>query len=61
MAGDRLSRHDLSLVGIAASLVAGVLAGVVFPVGMPVALGAGSIPASGTLGYALFYRPPEGT
>jgi hypothetical protein len=59
MAASGLSRHDLSLAGIAASLVAALLAGALSPVGMSVALGAGSIPATGTLGYALFYRPPD--
>jgi hypothetical protein len=60
MTASRLSRHDLSLAGIALSLVTALLAGTLSPVGMSVALGAGSIPASGTVGYALFYRPPGG-
>ncbi|PSQ33469.1 hypothetical protein BRD09_00710 [Halobacteriales archaeon SW_10_68_16] len=53
-----ISRHDASLVGIALPLALGALVGALSPVGMAMALGAGSVPASGTLGYALFYRPP---
>ena len=53
-----VSRHDLSLAGIAVSLLVGALVGVLFPVGLAVALGLGSVPAGGALGYALFYRPP---
>jgi hypothetical protein len=59
MTASGLSRHDLSLAGIAASLLAALLAGALSPVGMSVALGVGSVPASGTVGYALFYRPPQ--
>ena len=53
-----ISRHDASLVGIALPLALGALVGALSPVGMAMALGAGRVPASGTLGYALFYRPP---
>jgi hypothetical protein len=53
-----ISRHDASLVGIALPLALWALVGALSPVGMAMALGAGSVPASGTLGYALFYRPP---
>lgn len=53
-----LSRYDLLLAAIAMSLVAALLVGVLSPVGTVIALGAGSIPATGTVGYALFYRPP---
>jgi hypothetical protein len=53
-----LSRHDLSLAAIAVSLLAASLAGALLPVGMMAALGAGSVPATGGVGYALFYRPP---
>jgi hypothetical protein len=54
----RVTRHDASLVGIAAPLAVAAAVGALSPVGMTTALGAGSIPASGSLGYALFYRPP---
>lgn len=53
-----VSRHDLALAAIALSLVTAAVLGVVSSLGLPVALGAGSIPATGSLGYALFYRPP---
>lgn len=53
-----VSRHDLSLAGIALPLVVAALLGALLPVGMGVALGAGSVPASGSIWYALFYRPP---
>ncbi len=55
-----LSHHDVSLAGIALPLVVAALVGAVSSVGMVTALGAGSIPAFGSLGYALFYRPPVG-
>jgi hypothetical protein len=54
-----LSRHDLLLVAIALPLVLASLVGVLLPVGMSAALGAGSVPATGSLGYALFYDPPS--
>jgi hypothetical protein len=53
-----ITRHDLSLAAIAVPLLVATVAGATLPVGLPVALGAGSVPASGGLGYALFYRPP---
>jgi len=53
-----VSRHDASLAGIAAPLAVAALVGALSPVGMAAALGAGSVPAFGSLGYALFYRPP---
>jgi hypothetical protein len=53
-----LSRHDLSLVAIALPLVVALLFGVVSPVEMVAALAAASVPATGGLGYALFYNPP---
>lgn len=58
MAG--VSRHDASLACIAASLAVGVFVGSLFPVAMSTALGASSVPAAGSLGYVLFYRPPAG-
>lgn len=56
-----LTRYDLSLVGIAVPLVAGAVAGALSPVGLSVALGVGCVLALGSLGYALFYRPPDGS
>ncbi|MFT4921809.1 MAG: hypothetical protein ACI8XM_001016 [Haloarculaceae archaeon] len=53
-----VTRHDLLLAAIAVSLALGALFGALLPVGMPVALGAGSVPATGSMGYALFCRPP---
>ncbi len=53
-----VSRHDASLAGIAVPLALAAVVGALSPVGMATALGAGSVPASGSLGYALFYRPP---
>jgi hypothetical protein len=52
------SRHDLSLAAIAAVLAAATAIGALSPVGMTVALGVGSVLAAGSVGYALFYRPP---
>ena len=52
---------DLVLVAIALPLVVASLVGVLYSVQLAVAMGAGSIPASGTIGYALFYRPPAET
>ena len=54
-----LSRHDYLLAAIPASLALSTLGGALMPVGMDVAIGAGSVAASGTVGYALFYKPPE--
>lgn len=56
-----LATADLVLVAIALPLVVGSLVGVLYSVQLALAVGVGSIPASGTVGYALFYRPPNGT
>ena len=56
-----LTRHDLLLATIALSLAVAGIVGLVLPVGMSLALGAGSVPATGSMGYALFYRPPVET
>lgn len=53
-----VSRHDLLLAAIALPLMIAGVVGALLPVGMPLALGAGSVPATGSMGYALFYRPP---
>lgn len=50
------SRYDYILAAIATPLLLGALAGIFSPVEMSAALGVGSVPASGTVGYALFYR-----
>lgn len=57
--GTTPSRYDFILAVIPASLILATIAGAVSPVGMITALGLGSVPASGSMGYALFYRPPE--
>ncbi|MFB6308301.1 MAG: hypothetical protein ABEH35_03135 [Haloarculaceae archaeon] len=49
---------DLVLAVIALALSIAGVAGAVLSVSMGVALGAGSLPASGGIGYALFYSPP---
>lgn len=53
-----VSRHDLVLAAIALPMVLAGLVGALFPVQLTVALGAGSVPASGGVGYALFFGPP---
>lgn len=58
ISGGSVSRYDLLLAAIALPLVVAGVAGALLPVAMSVALGAGSVPATGTMGYALFYRPP---
>jgi hypothetical protein len=54
-----LSRHDLLLVAIALPLLLASLVAALLPVGTVTALGAGSVPATGSMGYALFYNPPS--
>ena len=56
-----LATADLVLLVMAIPMVLASLVGVVFSVQFGVAMGAGSLPASGTLGYALFYDPPAGS
>jgi hypothetical protein len=53
-----LSTPDLVLASIAVLLLLATVGAVVTPFSVAVALGAGSIPASGSIGYALFYDPP---
>jgi hypothetical protein len=55
-----LSRHDLSLVAIALPLVVASLLAAISPVGLFVALGLGSVPSTGGVGYALLVDPPDG-
>lgn len=54
-----LSRYDYLLAAIPASLVFAALASMLVPVGMTTALGAGSLPAFGTVAYVLFHEPPK--
>jgi hypothetical protein len=53
-----LATADLVLAAVALPLLLGALAGAVLSVQFGLALGAGSVPATGTIGYALFYDPP---
>lgn len=55
-----LATADLVLLAMAIPLVLASIVGAIFSVQLAVAMGAGSLPASGTLGYALFYDPPTG-
>ncbi|WP_018257135.1 hypothetical protein [Halomicrobium katesii] len=58
MLSGELATADLVLAAMALPLLVASLVGVVFAVQFGVAMGAGSVPAGGTLGYALFYDPP---
>ncbi|WP_225335139.1 hypothetical protein [Halomicrobium urmianum] len=54
-----LATADLVLVAVAVSMLVAWVAAAVTSLQLGVALGAGSVPASGTIGYALFYDPPN--
>ena len=54
-----LATADLVLVAVALPMILATLVGLVHSVQLGVALFAGSVPASGTIGYALFYDPPS--
>ncbi|WP_135366020.1 hypothetical protein [Halosimplex halophilum] len=54
-----VSVHDAVLALIPALLALAALAGVVLSWSWGTAMAVGSVPASGTIGYALFYNPPE--
>ncbi len=54
-----LSQYDLLLAAIVLPLVLASVAGALLPVEMVSALTAGSVPSSGSMGYALFYNPPD--
>jgi hypothetical protein len=56
---ESVTRHDILLAAIAVPMLVAATLGALLPVGMPLALGAGSVPATGSMGYALFYRPPS--
>jgi hypothetical protein len=57
--GVPVTRHDLSLLTIAAALLVGTVVGLLSPVGLSQSLFLSSVPAVCSVGYALFYRPPE--
>jgi len=52
------SMPDLVLASIALSMLLASLGAVVTSISLVTALSAGSLPASGSIGYALFYDPP---
>jgi hypothetical protein len=54
-----LATADLVLVAVALPMILAAVVGLVHSVQLGLALGAGSVPASGTIGYALFYDPPS--
>lgn len=54
-----VTRHDVSLLGIALLLLSGMVVAQLFPIGLSVSLFAVSIPATLCVVYALFYRPPS--
>lgn len=58
-AGVAITRHDISLLTIAAALLVGTAVGLLSSVGLPLSLLAASVPAACSVGYALFYRPPQ--
>lgn len=57
-AGVVVTRHDLSLLTIAAALLVGAVVGMLSSVDLSRSLFAASVPAVCSVGYALFYRPP---
>lgn len=54
-----IARADVILAGIVLPLLVAAGAAALTPVGIAVALAAGSVPASETVDYALFYAPPR--
>jgi len=53
-----MSVHDAILALIPAIMVLATLAGAMLSWSWATALAVGSVPATGTIGYALFYNPP---
>jgi len=53
-----LSTADFVLASIAIAMALAAFGAVVTSLSVAVAMAAGSIPASGSIGYALFYNPP---
>ncbi|MCU4800424.1 hypothetical protein OB920_08590 [Halobacteria archaeon HArc-gm2] len=56
-----IATADVVLAAVALPMVLATLVGLFYSVQFAVALGAGSVPAGGTIGYALFYDPPNET
>jgi len=56
-----LSTADFVLASIAIAMALAAFGAVVTSLSVAVAMAAGSIPASGSIGYALFYNPPTDT
>ncbi|MDS0259812.1 hypothetical protein NDI56_10455 [Haloarcula sp. S1CR25-12] len=56
-----LSTADFVLASIALVMTLAAFGAVVTSLSVAVAFGAGSIPATGSIGYALFYNPPTDT
>ncbi|MEF8852051.1 MAG: hypothetical protein V5A44_08350 [Haloarculaceae archaeon] len=55
---DGAGTADAVLAVIPASLLVATLAAAAFPLALGTALALGSLPATGSIGYALFYDPP---
>jgi len=53
-----LSTPDLVLASIAITMLLAAFGAVATSLSVAAAFGAGSIPATGSIGYALFYNPP---
>jgi len=53
-----LSPADLVLASIAIAMSLAVFGAIVTSLSVAAAMAAGSIPATGSIGYALFYNPP---
>ncbi|MFC6863827.1 hypothetical protein ACFQGE_10155 [Halomicroarcula sp. GCM10025817] len=56
-----LSTPDLVLLSIALSMLVAAVGGLTSSLSLWTALGAGSLPAGGSIGYALFCDPPDDT
>ena len=56
---DSSNRYDALLAAIALPMALAGVAGVLTSLAMPTALAAGSLPAGGAVGYALFVAGPE--
>jgi len=54
-----VSVHDAILALIPVIMLAAALVGAVLSWSWGTAMAIGSVPAGGTIGYALFYNPPE--
>ncbi|MFC6757151.1 MULTISPECIES: hypothetical protein [Haloarcula] len=55
---EALSTADLVLASIAIAMALSAFGAVATSLSVAVAMAAGSIPATGSIGYALFYNPP---